>query len=135
VPGVVLIGSTDAPVEVTGAHGGTSSLLWKRFSDGNMMYSDLASFEHVTVPPGGNVGLHVHSRTEEIYFIISGRGRMRVDDETREVGRGDLILTPLHSAQSFEVLGDEPATFIVMEMLPPEIVEVLPAHSPTAAEA
>jgi mannose-6-phosphate isomerase-like protein (cupin superfamily) len=133
--GVVLIGSTDAPVEITGAHGGTSSLLWKRFSDGNMMYSDLASFEHVTVPPGGNVGLHVHSRTEEIYFLISGRGRMRVDDETREVSRGDVVLTPLHSAQSFEVLGDEPATFIVMEMFPPAIVDVLPAHSPTAAEA
>jgi mannose-6-phosphate isomerase-like protein (cupin superfamily) len=134
VAGVVLIGSTDAPVEVTGAHGGTSSLLWKRFSDGNMMYSDLASFEHVTVPPGGNVGLHVHSRTEEIYFIISGRGLMRVDGESREVGHGDVILTPLHSAQSFEVLGDEPATFIVMEMLPPAITDVLPAHSPTAKE-
>ena len=132
--GVVLIGSTDAPVEVTGAHGGTSSLLWKRFSDGNMMYSDLASFEHVTVPPGGNVGLHVHSRTEEIYFLISGRGLMRVDGETREVGRGDVVLTPLHSAQSFEVLGDEPATFIVMEMFPPAITSVLPAHIPTATE-
>jgi mannose-6-phosphate isomerase-like protein (cupin superfamily) len=130
--GVVLIGSKDAPIEVTGAHGGKSSLLWKRFSDGNMMYSDLASFEHVTVPPGGNVGLHVHSRTEEIYFIISGRGRMRVGDEEREVGRGDLILTPLHTAHAFHVLGDEPATFIVMEMLPPAITSALPAHSPTA---
>ena len=98
--GVVLIGSKDSPVEVTGAHGGTSSLLWKPFTDGNMMWSDLQSFEHVTVPPGGNVGLHVHSRTEEIYFILTGRGRMRVGDESREVGPGDLILTPLHTAHS-----------------------------------
>jgi len=131
VSGVVLIGSIDSPIEVTGAHGGTSSLLWKRFSDGNMMYSNLASFEHVTVPPGGNVGLHVHSRTEEIYFIISGRGRMRVGDESRDVGPGDLILTPLHTAHSFQVVGDEPATFIVMEMVPPAIRAVLPAHRPT----
>jgi mannose-6-phosphate isomerase-like protein (cupin superfamily) len=131
VAGVVLIGSKDSPVEVTGAHGGTSSLLWKRFTDGNMMWSDLQSFEHVTVPPGGNVGLHVHSRTEEIYFIVSGRGRMRVGDESREVGPGDLILTPLHTAHSFQVVGDEPATFIVMEMVPPAIRAVLPAHRPT----
>jgi hypothetical protein len=61
VAGVVLIGSKDSPVEVTGAHGGTSSLLWKCFTDGNMMWSHLQSFEHVTAPPGGNVGLHVHS--------------------------------------------------------------------------
>jgi mannose-6-phosphate isomerase-like protein (cupin superfamily) len=131
VAGVVLIGTKDSPVEVTGAHGGKSSLLWKRFTDGNMMWSDLQSFEHVTVPPGGNVGLHVHSRTEEIYFIISGRGRMRVGDESREVGPGDLILTPLHTAHSFHVLGDEPATFIVMEMVPPEIKGVLPFHRPS----
>ena len=129
--GVVLIGSKDSPIEVTGAHGGTSSLLWKRFTDGNMMWSDLQSFEHVTAPPGGNVGLHVHSRTEEIYFIISGRGRMRVGDESRDVGPGDLILTPLHTAHSFQVVGDEPATFIVMEMVPPAIRAVLPAHRPT----
>jgi len=131
VAGVVLIGSKDSPIEVTGAHGGTSSLLWKRFTDGNMMWSDLQSFEHVTAPPGGNVGLHVHSRTEEIYFIISGRGRMRVGDESRDVGPGDLILTPLHTAHSFKVVGDEPATFIVMEMVPPAIRAVLPAHRPT----
>jgi len=131
VAGVVLIGTKDSPVEVTGAHGGTSSLLWKRFTDGNMMWSDLQSFEHVTVPPGGNVGLHVHSRTEEVYFIVSGSGRMRVADESRDVGPGDLILTPLHTAHSFQVLGDEPATFIVMEMVPPEIKGVLPFHRPT----
>ena len=129
--GVVLVGSKDSPVEVTGAHGGTSSLLWKRFTDGNMMWSDLQSFEHVTVPPGGNVGLHVHSRTEEIYFIISGSGLMSVGGETREVGPGDLILTPLHTAHSFQVVGDEPATFIVMEMVPPAIKDVLPPHRPT----
>ena len=129
--GVVLIGSRDSPVEVTGAHGGTSSLLWKRFTDGNMMWSDLQSFEHVTVPAGGNIGLHVHSRTEEIYFIISGRARMRVGDESREVGAGDLILTPLHTAHSFQVIGDEPATIIVMEMVPPAIKDVLPFHRPT----
>ena len=129
--GVVLIGTKDSPVEVTGAHGGTSSLLWKRFTDGNMMWSDLQSFEHVTAPPGGNVGLHLHSRTEEIYFIISGRGRMRVGDESRDVGPGDLILTPLHTAHSFQVVGDEPATFIVMEIVPPAIRAVLPAHRPT----
>jgi mannose-6-phosphate isomerase-like protein (cupin superfamily) len=131
VAGVVLIGTKDSPVEVTGAHGGKSSLLWKRFTDGNMMWSDLQSFEHVTVPSGGNVGLHVHSRTEEIYFIVTGRGRMRVGEETREVGPGDLILTPLHTAHSFQALGDEPATFIVMEMVPPAIRAVLPTHRPT----
>jgi mannose-6-phosphate isomerase-like protein (cupin superfamily) len=34
---------------------------------------------------------HYHQRAEEIYYILEGRGRMRVGDETRNVGPGDAI--------------------------------------------
>jgi mannose-6-phosphate isomerase-like protein (cupin superfamily) len=97
---------------------------------GNMMWSDLDSFEHVRVPPGTSIGEHVHSRTEEIYFVIKGRGEMRVGGEVREVGSGDLVLTPLHERHSFHPIGDETVELIVSEMLPPAITDRLPAHAP-----
>lgn len=126
----VLIGTTEAPVEVIGVHGGENPIFWKRFMTGNMMWSDLDSFEHVRVPPGTVIGEHVHSRTEEIYFVIKGRGEMRVGAESREVGPGDLILTPLHERHGFYPLGDEPVELIVSEVLPPAIRDVLPPHQP-----
>ena len=126
------VGTTAAPIEIVGVHGGSSSLHWKRFVTGNMLYSDLDSFEHAFVPPDSAIGEHVHTRTEEIYFIVRGRGEMTVDGVTRDVGAGDLILTPLGSRHSFRPLGTDGAEIIVMEMLPPEIRMVLPEHSPSA---
>jgi mannose-6-phosphate isomerase-like protein (cupin superfamily) len=37
---------------------------------------------------------HYHIKTEEIYYITHGVGRMRVDGETREVKVGDAIAIP-----------------------------------------
>ena len=45
---------------------------------------------HVTIYPGGSVPLHSHKQ-EEVYYIVSGRGRITVDGETREVQTGDCI--------------------------------------------
>jgi mannose-6-phosphate isomerase-like protein (cupin superfamily) len=38
---------------------------------------------------------HVHAHeTEQAYFIIEGKGMMQVNDEQREVGKGDSIFIP-----------------------------------------
>lgn len=126
----VLVGSNAAPVLVHGVHGGSGAIAWSRFLTGNMMWSELDSFEHVVVPPGVVIGEHVHSRTEEVYFVVRGRGEMRVGDEVREIGPGEAVLTPLHGRHSFRPLGDEPVELIVSEMLPPAITDVLPPHRP-----
>ena len=126
----VLVGSNATPVHIHGVHGGSGALTWSRFMTGNMMWSDLDSFEHVVVPPGVVIGEHVHSRTEEVYFVVRGRGEMRVGDEVREIGAGEAVLTPLHGRHSFRTVGDEPVELIVSEMLPPPITDVLPPHRP-----
>ena len=44
--------------------------------------------------PGGSTQEHYHARTEEIYYITSGTGRIQVGAETREVRPGDAIAIP-----------------------------------------
>ena len=34
---------------------------------------------------------HFHTQTEEIYYVTHGRGRIRIDGESREVKPGDAI--------------------------------------------
>ena len=43
--------------------------------------------------PGREIEAHVDPM-EEIYFIMSGAGEMRVDGETRPVGPGDAVWIP-----------------------------------------
>lgn len=37
---------------------------------------------------------HNHSGQEEVYFFVSGEGRMLLDDEEFEVKAGDVVLIP-----------------------------------------
>jgi mannose-6-phosphate isomerase-like protein (cupin superfamily) len=52
------------------------------------------SLAEARVPAGATTTVHHHPRTEEIYYILEGRGRMQLGDERREVGPGDAIAIP-----------------------------------------
>ena len=52
------------------------------------------SLAEARLPAGGNTQEHYHVRTEEIYYITHGTGRMRIERETREVKAGDAIAIP-----------------------------------------
>lgn len=49
------------------------------------------SLAEARLPVGGATREHYHRRTEEIYFITHGTGRMRIEGEERDVRPGDAI--------------------------------------------
>lgn len=49
------------------------------------------SLAEARLPVGGATQEHYHVRTEEIYYITQGAGRMRIEGETREVKAGDAV--------------------------------------------
>jgi mannose-6-phosphate isomerase-like protein (cupin superfamily) len=49
------------------------------------------SLAEARLTPGMTTDEHFHPKSEEIYYILEGRGRMKVEDEEREVGLGDGI--------------------------------------------
>jgi len=46
------------------------------------------------LPPGCSTAPHHHVRTEEIYYVLEGRGLMQLGDETQPVAAGDAIAIP-----------------------------------------
>jgi mannose-6-phosphate isomerase-like protein (cupin superfamily) len=52
------------------------------------------SLAEARVPVGGSTMEHYHSRTEEIYYITHGNGKMRIDEEERLVQAGDAVAIP-----------------------------------------
>jgi mannose-6-phosphate isomerase-like protein (cupin superfamily) len=66
------------------------------------------SLAEARVPVGGSTAPHYHPQTEEIYFILEGRGRMQLDDQTRDVGPGDAIAIPPGSRHQITNTGDAP---------------------------
>jgi mannose-6-phosphate isomerase-like protein (cupin superfamily) len=65
------------------------------------------SLAEAVVPPGGRTIAHFHRTSEELYFFTSGRGRLRVAGETRDVGPGDCaVLAPGTEHQLFNDGGE-----------------------------
>src|SRR3954463_6405607 len=52
------------------------------------------SLAEARLQPGGATTPHYHPQCEEIYYILTGEGTMRIDGDTKEVGPGDAIAIP-----------------------------------------
>ncbi len=61
--------------------------------------------------PGGTYELHSHPH-EQISVMVSGRMRLTVGDEVRDIGPGDMWYAPANVQHGGEILGDEPVVFI-----------------------
>ena len=52
------------------------------------------SLAEARLPVGAATQEHYHAKTEEIYFITHGSGRMRIEAEERDVRAGDAVAIP-----------------------------------------
>jgi mannose-6-phosphate isomerase-like protein (cupin superfamily) len=49
------------------------------------------SLAEARLAPGGSTQEHYHVKTEEIYYITHGMGRIRIEGEVHDVSGGDAI--------------------------------------------
>jgi len=48
----------------------------------------------VQLEPGKGHELHTHPDSDEILYVIGGEGEQTVDEDTREVGPGEMVYVP-----------------------------------------
>ena len=63
--------------------------------------------------PGKQIEAHVDPM-EEIYFVMSGSGKMHVNEDSRQVGLGDATWIPAGSSHSLLNNGDEDLVILVV---------------------
>ena len=100
--------------------GGKGVCFWKQLINGMHLGGHLHCVEYVVVPPGASIGRHTHERTEEIYYLLSGRATMDMDGHPREVAAGDLITTPLGASHGISNASEQFLTVFVVEVFPRE---------------
>lgn len=70
------------------------------------------SLAEARLPPGAATTPHYHPRTEEIYYILSGTGSMRLERSVQQVAPGDAIAIPPGSRHQITNSGSDPLTFL-----------------------
>ena len=69
------------------------------------------SLAHATLPIGETSQPH-SLKTSEVYYILTGRGEMHIEDETQLVEPGDAVYIPPNARQFIHNCGNEPLVFI-----------------------
>ncbi|MFI5782800.1 cupin domain-containing protein [Nocardia sp. NPDC051570] len=121
----VVISDLVEPSIVHGVHGADGVSQWKCFARRSDLHGDWEAIEWAALPPNGISGEHVHTRTEELYFIVSGAGIMIIDEREYPVRSGDLILNGLGTRHGLRNVGSETLTWIVIEVLGPTTAAML----------
>lgn len=87
--------------------------------DGTVSGAASGMFE-LTVPPGARVPpAHSHRDNEEIVYVLAGKLRYSVDDETRDLMPGERMYTPRGSVHAFSNPHAETARALII--LTPDI--------------
>ena len=108
--------------------GGKGVSRWKMLMNGMHLEGPWNCVEYVVLEPGGSVGEHVHVRTEEIYYIISGRADVTMNGREMSCVAGDLVTTPIGASHAIANSSAEDMCFFVVEVFPGEGPAAAPAH-------
>jgi len=96
------------------AHFGKGKILNRRpWLDGNFE-TNWVRIGHCILPPGTSIGYHQHNGIEEVYYVMSGSGRMTVNDRTWVVREGDVAPCTLHDSHGLYNHTDEDLDIFVL---------------------
>jgi quercetin dioxygenase-like cupin family protein len=95
---------------------------WRESNQMRVLNTDLAKQLEATrlgarlwrLRPGQASTWHRHEQEEELYVVLEGRGRMRVDDETLELGALDSLLVEPDSMRQIFNDTDADALWLVV---------------------
>jgi quercetin dioxygenase-like cupin family protein len=63
-------------------------------------------------PSGGHTDTHFHGSEEQLFYIIQGRGRFKVDEEEYIVGPGSIVFVPINTKHYYENSGESDLIFL-----------------------
>ncbi len=74
----------------------------------------IAAIYDTLLEPGQSIQPHYHPGFEEIYYILSGYGVMTIDEEQKEISRGDVVYIPSLAQHTLMNTGNVPLRFITV---------------------
>jgi mannose-6-phosphate isomerase-like protein (cupin superfamily) len=93
-------------IKDSAAEHGVGEMQAARFGAGDVEAED-TGFAHIHVKPGQRQPFgHKHDDAEEIYFVVSGSGQVRLDDETVDLAEKDVLRVAAPVARRFQA-GDD----------------------------
>ncbi|MFJ2766876.1 cupin domain-containing protein [Streptomyces sp. NPDC087300] len=114
--GDLQVSDLGAPSEVHGVHGAAGLTRWRSLAAGRALRGPYEAVEWACVPPGGISGEHRHTRTEEMYILLTGEGEALLNGAPHPVRAGELILTGLGATHALSNTGSVDLSWLTLEV-------------------
>ena len=85
---------------------GFSEVQEARFARGDLESETIGLAFHIVKPGRRQAFAHRHKQAEEIYVVLSGTGRVKLDEDVREIEPMDAIRVAPQVARAFEAGAD-----------------------------
>lgn len=76
--------------------------------------SEIVAIFETTLESGQTIPPHFHPDAEELYYILSGKGLMHIENERREIETGDVIYIPPEKVHFLQNTSAEQVRFITL---------------------
>ncbi|MFA6276414.1 MAG: cupin domain-containing protein [Pedobacter sp.] len=107
----ILQNDVNVAKEEPGTHnGGGKTIGYNFFGDAKNLKT---VFRKRTLKAGSSIGYHLQ-KEDEIYYVLSGNGKMKMNGETFSVKPGDAILTRPGSSHSIEPNPNTDLTILIV---------------------
>ena len=108
--GYIVQRDADVQKQEPGTHNGGGQTVGYSFFDKtpNMHFV----FRKRALKPGSGIGYH-EQHEDEVYYVLSGRGVMTLDDKPIDVGPGTAILTRPGSSHGLKQTGNEDLVVLI----------------------
>lgn len=93
--------------------GGKGNVIREDIIEGEELHGKAKIFSKITVPVGCSIGMHEHIEDFEVYYILSGKGKVLDNDKEEEVSVGDVVYTS-NQKHFIENIGDEDLVFVAV---------------------
>ncbi len=77
---------------------------------------NIAAVYDTSLTSGESIPPHFHPDLEELYYILSGYGNIRIGEEEHEVSRGDVVYIPQNKVHTLVNTAEVPLRFVTVSV-------------------
>jgi quercetin dioxygenase-like cupin family protein len=96
-----------------GEEGFDDVIRWRTLICGEKTSTEGISMGTLEIPPGAVLDAHHHSSLE-VYYLISGEGRLLCGDTVKHVRAGDVVYIPANQVHGIKNISDHTLTLVWM---------------------